>query len=161
MITVPKNYLALAVLVLAVWMLLTAVPFADNVRGVTSSGGARSSSSLITLKGTVGSIASHRGASAVEVQSGYWNRKMALAGCDCTPGDANNNGEVNILDIIYLIDYKFKGGPAPMPYAVCSGDIDCNCIVNILDIVQLIDYKFKTGPAPCDCSEWNGACPVK
>ncbi len=30
---------------------------------------------------------------------------------DC--GDVNNSGTVDVLDIIYLIDYKFKGGPAP------------------------------------------------
>lgn len=134
---------------------------AERLRGVASSGGIKSTSTRITLNGTVGGIASHRGASGIEVQSGYWNKKMALGGCDCTPGDANNDGGTNLLDILYLIDFKYKNGPPPLPYAICSGDIDCNCIINLLDIIQLIDYKYKDGPAPCDCSQWNGSCPVK
>ncbi len=62
-------------------------------------------------------------------------------------GDADRNGTVNILDIIYLIDYKFKGGEVPDPLG--AGDADCNLVVNIIDIIYLIDYKFKNGPEPC------------
>ncbi len=63
-------------------------------------------------------------------------------------GDANRDGIVNILDILYLIDYKFKGGPPPDP--IGAGDTNCNLVVNIIDIVYLIDHKFKGGPEPCD-----------
>ncbi len=62
-------------------------------------------------------------------------------------GDCNRDGVVNILDIIYLIDCKFKGGPCPEPPG--AGDANCNLTVNIIDIIYLIDYKFKGGPAPC------------
>ncbi len=140
---------------------VSTVVFADQVRGVASSGGTAVGSTSLTLKSTVGNISSHEGSSAVDVQSGYWNKRMALGGCDCIPGDADNNGAINVLDIIYLIDYKFKSGPEPLPYAICSGDVDCNCIVNVIDIIALIDYKFKDGPAPCDCSQWNGGCSAK
>ena len=79
-----------------------------------------------------------------------------LFGCD--PGDVNEDGIINILDIIYLIDYKFEGGPAPQPFEVCSGDVDCNCIVNILDIIYLIDFKFTEGPPPCTNDTWIANC---
>jgi len=78
--------------------------------------------------------------------------------CDCTPGDATGDGIINILDIVYLIDFKFKGGPAPAPYPLCQGDPNCDCVVNILDIVYLIDFKFKGGPAPCTCLDWVNSC---
>ncbi len=76
----------------------------------------------------------------------------------CEPGDVNEDELINILDIIYLIDYKFKGGPAPHPFAVCNGDVNCDCVVNILDIIYLIDFKFKNGSAPCSAEDWAINC---
>jgi len=78
--------------------------------------------------------------------------------CDCEPGNANGDGVINILDIVYLINYKYKSGPAPIPYAICSGDANGDCVVNILDIVYLINYKYKSGPAPGTCEAWLSAC---
>lgn len=66
--------------------------------------------------------------------------------CDWICGDVDNNGEVNILDILYLINYKFKDGPAPEIFE--SSDTDANGEFNILDILILINYKFKDGPEP-------------
>ena len=65
-----------------------------------------------------------------------------------TCGDFDDNGYINILDIIFLVEYKFKGGPAPDPPE--SGDVNSDGLVNILDIIALIEYKFKGGPEP-DC----------
>jgi hypothetical protein len=96
--------------------------------------------------------------------------------CDCRPGDADGTMPIDILDIVHLIDWKFKGCPPgqpigtcppPAPYPVCSGDADCNCVMDILDIVLLIDWKFKecppgagpgTCPPPCTCENWVAAC---
>jgi len=78
--------------------------------------------------------------------------------CDCTPGEANETEPINLLDILYLIDYKFKSGPEPLPYATCSGDVNCDCTLNLLDILYLIDYKFKDGPPPCNCEDWVNSC---
>ena len=61
-------------------------------------------------------------------------------------GDCNRDGVVDVGDLIYLINYGFKGGPAPIP--IPSGDADCSGQVNIGDIVFLINYLFKLGPAP-------------
>ncbi len=80
--------------------------------------------------------------------------------CDCVPGDADGVSPINILDIVYIINNKYKSGPAPTPYALCSGDGDCNCTINILDVVYVINYKYKSGPAPCDCTTWVGNCGI-
>ncbi len=65
-------------------------------------------------------------------------------------GDATRDGEVNILDIVYLINCKYKQGPCPEPPII--GDVD-DCrdpyTINILDIVYLINFKYKNGPEPC------------
>jgi hypothetical protein len=78
--------------------------------------------------------------------------------CDCVPGEANETPPVNILDIVYLINFKYKSGPSPVPYALCNGDPNTDCTVNILDIVYLINFKYKTGPAPKSCEQWVADC---
>ncbi|MCK4858305.1 MAG: PD40 domain-containing protein, partial [candidate division Zixibacteria bacterium] len=62
-------------------------------------------------------------------------------------GDADGDCLVNIADVVYLINYIFGGGPAPVPLA--TGDVDCDNLVNIADVVYLINYIFGGGPAPC------------
>ncbi|GEM_PF-1038432 len=61
-------------------------------------------------------------------------------------GDVNADWADNAQDIVFLVNYKFKNGPAPVP--LYSGDIDGNCIINILDIIYHVNYKFKGGPYP-------------
>jgi len=78
--------------------------------------------------------------------------------CDCLPGDASGNITINILDVTHIINYLYKSGPAPSPYALCSGDADCNCQVNILDVTYLINYLYKGGPPPCTCAQWLINC---
>jgi len=64
----------------------------------------------------------------------------------CICGDANGDELVNLLDITYLIDFKFKGGPEP-EYPSCS-NVDGVGGFDILDIVYFIDFKYKSGPEP-------------
>ena len=60
-------------------------------------------------------------------------------------GDVNHDGRIDILDIIFIINYKYKEGPEPGMY---EGDVNCDETINILDIIYLINYKYKDGPAP-------------
>jgi hypothetical protein len=62
-------------------------------------------------------------------------------------GDANADLQVNVADAVYIINYVFKGGPAPNPLA--SGDANNDGQVNVADAVYLINYVFKGGPPPC------------
>jgi hypothetical protein len=75
--------------------------------------------------------------------------------CDCLPGDANNDAQQNVGDAVYLINFVFKQGPAPIPYATCSGDANGDCQANVGDAVYLINYVFKQGPPPPDCLQWR------
>jgi hypothetical protein len=62
-------------------------------------------------------------------------------------GDANSDKKVTIADIVFLVSYLFKHGPAPVP--IQSGDANCDGNVTIADIVYLVAYLFKHGPVPC------------
>ncbi len=64
--------------------------------------------------------------------------------------------QIDISDLVYLVDYMFTGGPAP----VCTEEADMNCSggstpIDIADLVYLVDYMFNQGPVPCrcDCSD--------
>jgi len=61
-------------------------------------------------------------------------------------GDINNTGDVNILDVTYLINYLYKDGPAPEPSE--KGDVNASGNVNLLDVSHLIKYLYKDGPPP-------------
>ena len=64
-------------------------------------------------------------------------------------GDVNNDCVVNVGDVVYLVSYLYKGGPAPQP-EVCIGDVNDDGIVNVGDVVWLVSYLYKGGPAPLD-----------
>jgi hypothetical protein len=73
-------------------------------------------------------------------------------------GDADVNGVFDILDLIWMIDNKFKGGsgvlwPDPANGYECTSimDFDANGIYDILDIIWGIDFKFKESGLPPVC----------
>ncbi len=66
--------------------------------------------------------------------------------CTYTCGDANEDGTVNILDIVFIIYYLYKGGPAPDP--VVSADADGNGLINLMDVIYIRNYLYKAGAAP-------------
>jgi hypothetical protein len=61
-------------------------------------------------------------------------------------GDCNGDGSVNSSDVVFLINYLFVGGPAPIPYQ--SGDVNHDSSINSADVVYLINYLFAGGPQP-------------
>ncbi len=62
-------------------------------------------------------------------------------------GDVNFDSTITVEDVIYLIDYLFRGGPTPLPI-LQVGDVNCNGQVTVTDIIYLINYLFKSGPPP-------------
>jgi hypothetical protein len=76
----------------------------------------------------------------------------AIAGYCCKkPGEINGDGKANVGDIVFLINWIFKGGPAP---AVCLDQVDVNgdCKINVADAVYMINFTFKFGPMlRCGC----------
>lgn len=72
--------------------------------------------------------------------------------CCVTPrGDCNGDGaNGNILDLNYLVNRIFRGGPA----VGCPKEGDCNSDGsngNILDLNYLVNRIFRGGPAPGTC----------
>ncbi|MBI5866921.1 MAG: HYR domain-containing protein [candidate division Zixibacteria bacterium] len=78
--------------------------------------------------------------------------------CDCPfPGDASGDGQLDITDLVYTMDYIFTGGPASILDPNCPksrGDWNADGILDVMDLVGASDHIFLGGPPainPCDC----------
>jgi hypothetical protein len=89
-------------------------------------------------------------ANCLAEQGEYWGDGSS---CYQMPGDANDDGMVNVSDVVYLIGYFYKGGAAPPTPA--NGDPNGDCLVDFEDIVSLVCI-FDDNPmlrVECTCHE--------
>jgi hypothetical protein len=63
-------------------------------------------------------------------------------------GDVTGEGDINLLDILFLIDYVYGVPPGPAPDPLASADINSDLNINLLDILGLIDYIYSVPPGP-------------
>jgi len=150
------NTIKYAVLLLAIVLFLSPIIYAEDFKigwSILAPGGELTTSTNFIHSGTISQPTTGRSFSgAFAVNTGY---QLALdrkgRSCCLVPGDANNDGDVNILDITYINNFLYKEGPAPVCRA--SADPNNDCLIDILDIVFLINYKYKSGPPPiCGCA---------
>jgi uncharacterized protein (DUF362 family) len=80
-------------------------------------------------------------------RSGYQARPFQLG--IFKAGDQNMDGVVTSSDVIYLVNYVFKGGSTPLPCRA-AGDLNCDGVVTSSDIIYIVNFVFKGGAAPCD-----------
>jgi len=64
-------------------------------------------------------------------------------------GDFNGDQEMNLVDVVSIINYVFKGAEGHEPLE--AGNVNCSEGITITDIVYLINYMFRGGPDPCIC----------
>ena len=64
-------------------------------------------------------------------------------------GDANGDSVVNVVDVIFEINYLFIDGPPPVFYECGYPNIDCK--IDVADVVYLISYLFIGGPPRIGC----------
>ncbi len=62
-------------------------------------------------------------------------------------GDINNDGIVNLADIIALADNVAGSGPGAIPFAHL-GDVNNDGSINSADVTYLVNYYFHYGPCP-------------
>lgn len=81
-------------------------------------------------------------------QWGAWsNVERAVVGSGgFLRGDANGDGVIDLGDVVFLINYLYRDGPAPDPLE--AGDTNSDGQINLGDVVYLIDYLFRGGPPP-------------
>lgn len=78
-----------------------------------------------------------------------FRRALSDLGYNVTCGDFNDDGRVNIGDVISFIDFLYRGGPAPVDN--WRADIDCDGEVSLGDVLIVVNQIFRGGPAPSCC----------
>ena len=84
-------------------------------------------------------------------------------GCQYRPGDINNNGSINGVDVVYGVNF-FKGTGAPPPVdcgGICpetspfyaAGDVNGNCAFNGIDITYFVRYLKAQVSSLLTCSD--------
>jgi hypothetical protein len=78
---------------------------------------------------------------------------------DVNASDSLELPHLDVSDLVYLINWLYRGGPAPQPFAD-QADVDGQPVpkdavcpkenVNAGDVVYLLNYMYKGGPAPID-----------
>lgn len=63
---------------------------------------------------------------------------------DYVCGDANGDGEVNVADAVFTINFVFKAGPGPDP--IEAGDANGDGACNVGDAVYTVNFVFRGGP---------------
>ncbi|HVP37086.1 MAG TPA: dockerin type I repeat-containing protein, partial [Terriglobales bacterium] len=74
-------------------------------------------------------------------------------------GDVNKDGKFDVADIIYTVNYCFKGGPKPVEF-VDQGDVNNDGNTNVTDIIYMVNNRFKGGPFPIDKERFYEAAPI-
>ncbi len=83
----------------------------------------------------------------VSNEIGYGRINAARAMLAISHGDVNNDVNINLLDISFLISYIYEDGPEPFPN-LRLGDANCSGTINLLDITYLISYLYDSPPGP-------------
>ncbi|MGB2979641.1 MAG: hypothetical protein WBC77_00125, partial [Candidatus Zixiibacteriota bacterium] len=81
---------------------------------------------------------------------------------DVNASDTLDLPSLDVSDLVYLINYLYRGGPAPLPFAdqgnvdgmgPYGGPVDTVCPknnVDVQDLVYLLNFIYKGGPPPVD-----------
>ncbi len=107
------------------------------------------SSDVYTVKSSLGqSITGDMQGGGYVLTGGFWAGFTYFLA-----GDVTNDGVVDLGDVVYLINYLFRGGSPPQIWA--TGDLNCDGVIDVGDVVFLINYLYRDGPAPPLCDPKN------
>ena len=123
---------------------------------VIASGGGTSTLGSMILASTVGqTVAGQSTIGDMVLNSGFQQNFEEGGGCCIPPmrGDVDYDGAelIDISDLLYLIDFMFQSGPAPVCFEEADIDASGSEPLDISDLIYLIDYMFRDGPEPPAC----------
>jgi hypothetical protein len=75
--------------------------------------------------------------------------------CNCSShGDVNNDGTIDVGDVVKVIDIAFRGEPAAPTDPSCPratrADYNCDGMIDVIDVIRAIDFAFRGGAPICN-----------
>lgn len=85
-------------------------------------------------------------------ENGYLNIQPSTC-CLGDRGNVDNSPDdvVDVDDLVYLVDYQFRGGNEPVCTDEANVDGSLDGLLDVEDVVFMVDYMFRGGPAPSSC----------
>jgi hypothetical protein len=79
--------------------------------------------------------------------------KVSAGCCRNFRGNASNdaNDALNISDMVYLVNFLFFQGPAPVCWDEGNVDGSPDQVIDITDLTYIVSYLFMGGPTPPPC----------
>ena len=79
-----------------------------------------------------------------------FTKGIVTIACDCSGrGDVyGDDGVIDVMDLIELVEHVFKSGPALPADPFCPeyanrGDVDCSGFMTVLDVVHVVNVAFR------------------
>ena len=124
---------------------------------VITLGGYEGASADFKIHGWLGKNPTVNGKSAdFEIVSILFASISSSTGC-CLNDRGNANGDledaINLLDLLYLVDYMFASPAGPAPTCFEEADVNGDEALNLTDLLYYVDYMFASpsGPPPLPC----------
>ncbi len=70
-------------------------------------------------------------------------------------GDVNNDREITVSDLTYLVDWIYKGGPEPIPHE-WRADVNCDAARDVTDVTFLVDVLWGDSEIEDFCISFDG-----
>lgn len=95
-------------------------------------------------------------ASAVPFKPVFVSGYLDIQPGSCCLGDRGNidnspDDAVDISDLLYLVEFMFNSGPAPVCLEEANVDGSTGKDLDISDLLYLVEYMFNQGPPPATC----------
>ena len=62
----------------------------------------------------------------------------------CSVGDLNNDGMVNVLDVVRIVSIILSNGPQETVQEICAADINGDGDLNVMDVVMLVQEILQS-----------------
>ena len=63
--------------------------------------------------------------------------------------DGDSEEVIDVTDLVFMVDYQFRGGPEPE--CLEESDLVIDGVVDVSDLVFMVDYQFRNGDEPQAC----------
>ena len=77
--------------------------------------------------------------------AGYFDNVVVSAESDIMLGDLNNDGGVDVLDVVTMVDI-ILGGTDADDYQMIAGDLNSDGTIDVLDVVGVVDLILNSAP---------------